>query len=144
VNWIIDQPEALTGLAAELLSLAGNRNYWLLHGEPGAGKTTFSRAVAALLQSQDEVSSPTFSLINPYKTGEGQAYKQIYHLDLYRINDLNEIYDLDLPDLLEEPALFLIEWPELILDLLELDSCLNLFFEVLSEGKRNVTTPDLL
>ena len=76
--------DELDRIALELLSAAGNSNVWLLSGEMGSGKTTLIKAVGKALAVIEGMSSPTFSLVNEYKTGEG---RKIYHFDLYRLKD---------------------------------------------------------
>jgi tRNA threonylcarbamoyladenosine biosynthesis protein TsaE len=90
-------------------------NILLFEGEMGSGKTTLIKAILKHLGSGDEVSSPTFAIVNEYLTGE----KKIYHFDLYRLNDLEEAFDFGMEEYLsDEQALCLIEWPEIIRDII--------------------------
>lgn len=84
-------------------------NVVAIDGEMGAGKTTLVKFVCAALGVQDEVSSPTFSLVNEYVTLEG---KSIYHFDLYRLESPEEALDFGIEEYLESGKLCLIEWPE--------------------------------
>lgn len=79
-----------------------------LHGELGAGKTTFARALIGALGVSGRIKSPTYSLIESYRAGD----LAIHHLDLYRIADAAELEWLGLGDLQDEPGLVLVEWPE--------------------------------
>jgi len=88
----------------------------LFYGDLGAGKTTLIKTLVKRLGSADNVSSPTFSLINEYKTDAGAS---IFHLDLYRLKDENEAYDIGIEELLETDSLKLIEWPQKINSLLD-------------------------
>lgn len=90
------------------------------YGKMGAGKTTFIKAVCEALGVTEVVNSPTFSIVNEYRsetTGE-----LIYHFDFYRIKKLDEVYDMGYEDYLYSGAVCFIEWPELIEELLPGDA----------------------
>lgn len=87
---------------------------FLLQGDLGAGKTTLIRRICEHLHTQDEVSSPTFSLVNEYLT----PTVKIYHFDLYRVEEPEELLDFGFEEYLAEDALVFIEWPEMAEDLL--------------------------
>ncbi len=87
----------------------------LLLGSMGAGKTTLIKALCNVLRVVDEVSSPTYSLVNEYETEAGET---IYHFDLYRLNSLEEALDFGVEEYLESENICLIEWPEKIIDFL--------------------------
>lgn len=82
----------------------------LIYGDMGVGKTTLIKALVTLLGSKNDVSSPTFSIVNEYE-GNNQL---IYHFDLYRVNDVEELYNLGIEDYLFSNNWSLIEWPEKI------------------------------
>ena len=84
----------------------------LFNGEIGSGKTTLIKALVEELGSTDDVSSPTFSIVNEYVTN----IDSIYHFDLYRVNSLEEAYDFGIEDYLLTSNWKFIEWPDLILD----------------------------
>ena len=86
----------------------------IFNGEMGAGKTTLIKKIVELLGSNDHVSSPTFSLVNEYNNKEGS----IFHFDLYKINDIEEAYQIGVEDYLYSGSWCLIEWPDKIIDLL--------------------------
>lgn len=86
----------------------------VIYGEMGAGKTTLIKAIVKILNSTDEVSSPTFSIVNEYSTNE----TLIYHFDLYRINDLEEAYNFGIEEYIYSDNWSIIEWPQIIEDIL--------------------------
>ena len=82
----------------------------LFYGGMGVGKTTLIKTIVRILGSDDDVSSPTFSIINEYKLKD----EKIYHFDLYRINNLEDAYNFGIDDYLDSEYWKLIEWPEKI------------------------------
>lgn len=95
--------------ASRFLVETKGRTVFALHGEMGAGKTTFVHALCHVMGVKDTVSSPTFSIINEYKTGAGA---RLYHMDLYRISDENEAITAGVEDCLYSGDTCLVEWPE--------------------------------
>ena len=87
-------------------------------GDLGAGKTTFIKALCNELNVIDIVTSPTFSIINEYQAEDSRA---VYHMDFYRIKDIDEAYTLGLEDYFESNGYCFIEWPEKIEEMLPLD-----------------------
>ena len=106
----------------------------LFYGDLGAGKTTLIKALVRELGSSDNVSSPTFSLINEYKTEDNQS---IFHLDLYRLKEENEAFDLGIEEILESESLKFIEWPQKINTLLENEVHSAKIFSI-NETKRKI------
>ncbi|MDO5980510.1 tRNA (adenosine(37)-N6)-threonylcarbamoyltransferase complex ATPase subunit type 1 TsaE [Flavivirga spongiicola] len=82
----------------------------LFYGDMGVGKTTLIKNIVKVLGSDDEVSSPTFSIVNEYQLNNDK----VYHFDLYRINDLEEAYNFGIEDYIDSEHWKLIEWPEKI------------------------------
>jgi tRNA threonylcarbamoyladenosine biosynthesis protein TsaE len=103
----IDEP-ALTALAARLAAHVRDGGVIYLSGELGAGKSTFARALLGALGVRSRIKSPTYSLIETYFIDR----LAVHHLDLYRIADPGELEWLGLADLVAEPYLLLVEWPE--------------------------------
>lgn len=106
--------------AGEFIRLMGDDTVFAFYGKMGAGKTTFIKALCKLLGVEDEVNSPTFAIINEYRSQT--TAELIYHFDFYRIKKLEEVYDLGYEDYFYSGALCFIEWPELVEELLPLDA----------------------
>lgn len=87
----------------------------LLKGDMGVGKTTFVKALAKVLGSTDDVSSPTFSIVNTYELSDGL----LYHFDLYRIKHEDEAMQFGIEDYLSSSHYKVIEWPEIITNLIQ-------------------------
>ena len=84
-------------------------NIFLLKGNLGAGKTTFTQFLLKKLGSNDEVSSPTYAIVNEYHSPKGK----IFHFDLYRMKNIDEVYDIGMEEYLDNAFLCIIEWPEI-------------------------------
>ena len=91
-------------------------NIICFEGEMGAGKTTLIKAIVKILDGDDAVQSPTFSLVNEYHKKDGSLLG--YHFDFYRIEDISEALDIGLEDYLNQDCYVFIEWPEKIEELL--------------------------
>lgn len=106
-----------TGALAEILAdLAGPGDVLVLVGDLGAGKTAFSKAYGKALGVVEPMTSPTFTLAREY---EGRL--RLHHLDVYRLEQMAEVLDLDLPELLDSGGVVLIEWGDAILPMLPAD-----------------------
>ena len=101
--------------AKEFINRMGEGKVFAFYGKMGAGKTTFIKALCETLGVKDVITSPTFSLINEYTDGKGNS---IYHFDFYRIKKLEEVYDMGYEDYFYSGNLCLLEWPELIEEIL--------------------------
>lgn len=99
----------LTPICERLQTLSSQEEIILFSGEMGTGKTTLIKAFCKRLGVTDEVSSPTFSLVNEYNSNVGT----IYHFDLYRIKSEEELYDIGYEDYFFSGYLCLVEWPEM-------------------------------
>ena len=104
-------------IAQQILELSNYKTI-LFQGNLGSGKTTLIKALVKSLGSEDYVSSPTFSLLNEYKTEDGET---IYHMDLYRLKNEIEAFDIGLEEILENDSWKFIEWPDKINSLLGTD-----------------------
>lgn len=112
---VINRISDLDRAAKEFLSQIGENNIIAFYGQMGAGKTTFITAICKALGVEDVVNSPTFTIVNEYKSASGRP---IYHFDFYRINKLSEAMDIGLYEYFDSNGLCLIEWPEQIEELL--------------------------
>jgi len=128
--------EGLEEAAREFLGAIGERRLVAFYAPMGAGKTTFITAVCKVLGvREDAVSSPTFAIVNEYRTATGEP---LYHFDFYRIERLEEALDIGLYDYLDSGALCLMEWPENIEPLLPPET-LRARISVEPDGSRTLT-----
>ena len=115
INGTTDLPRA----AKVFLQHIGDARILAFYGAMGAGKTTFITAVCEALGVQDVVNSPTFTIVNEYRDRDDEP---VYHFYFYRINRLSEALDIGLYEYFDSGALCLIEWPEMIEELLPEDT----------------------
>ena len=115
MNILIKDKRHLSLAAKQLLKNYGDKKIFAFYGSMGAGKTTIIKAICASLGAVDIVSSPTFTLVNEYKTSAG---KSIFHIDFYRIKKQEEVYDFGIEEYLTGDSYCFMEWPELIEELL--------------------------
>lgn len=116
-----------------LISQAAGFQIWCLEGEMGVGKTTLVKVICEQMGVSDTVSSPTFSIVNEYKTTEG---KQLFHFDFYRIKHFDEAYDLGFESYLDTGSLCLIEWPERIEPILKNEAVMRIHLSKATDGTR--------
>jgi len=119
MEFTIQKATDLEQAARQLLHFAGARRKFAFFGEIGAGKTTFIQAICGQLGVQEAVVSPTFALVNEYTSPTEDT---IYHLDLYRLKNMQEALDIGIEDMLYDAHYCFIEWPELIEELLPEDT----------------------
>ena len=106
-------PEATAGLGEALgRTLAGRNGLVYLTGDLGAGKTTLMQGIASGLGLDARVTSPTFALVNAY----GRDEEAVYHMDLYRLEDMDELMEIGFEDFLADETLIFVEWPDLLLN----------------------------
>lgn len=121
--------------AEALLQRMGDRRKAALYGPMGAGKTTFVRALCRALGIAENVSSPTFAIVNEYSLA--QSGDAVYHLDLYRLKTLQEAMDIGVENYLEDEHYCFIEWPELIEPLLPRDA-FRIKLELVNDSQRKI------
>ena len=119
-------------LGAKIGELLNAGDIITLHGSLGSGKTTIVKGIACALGIEDEITSPSFTLISEY---EGRL--PLYHMDLYRIDSIEEFELLGAEELLYGNGVSIIEWAEKIDQLLP-DSCISISFALHDDGRRTI------
>ncbi len=110
----VNDIQHLEEAAEKLIIFAGNVRVWLLEGDLGAGKTTLVKAIGNVLGVEDIINSPSFSLVNEYKSKD----EVLYHLDFYRIKNEIEALDIGVEEYIYSGNYCFIEWPSKIASLL--------------------------
>ena len=135
----ISSLEGLDAAAARFLDEIGDNRIIAFYAPMGAGKTTFTTAVCRVLGvREDAVSSPTFSIVNEYRTASGDS---VFHFDFYRITKIAEALDIGFYDYIDSGALCLMEWPENIEEILP-EETLRIRIAVSPDGTRTLTWED--
>ena len=124
--------DTIRSAARQFIENIGSSRVFAFYGKMGAGKTTFVKALCEELGCDDVITSPTFAIVNEYTDGEQQP---VYHFDFYRIKKLEEVYDMGYEEYFYSGALCLIEWPELIEDVLP-DDTVRVTIEEQADGSR--------
>lgn len=124
----------IRSVARQFIDAMDGRTIFAFYGKMGVGKTTFTKAICEELGVEDVINSPTFAIVNEYEDGQGNP---IYHFDFYRIKRLVEAYDIGFEEYLDSGNLCLIEWPELIEELLPEDT-VKVSIEEQEDGSRIV------
>jgi tRNA threonylcarbamoyladenosine biosynthesis protein TsaE len=136
---VIQDLAALDAAAREFLGQIGDNTLIAFYAPMGAGKTTFTTAVCRALGVEgDAVSSPTFSIVNEYRTKDGES---IFHFDFYRINRIAEALDIGFYDYVDSGCLCLMEWPENIEEILP-DETVRVRISVDPDGSRVLSWED--
>ncbi|MBL7940173.1 MAG: tRNA (adenosine(37)-N6)-threonylcarbamoyltransferase complex ATPase subunit type 1 TsaE [Flavobacteriales bacterium] len=104
------KPEEAEDIARLVLQSHDTARVFALHGDLGAGKTTLIKAFCKALGVTDRTSSPSFAIVNEYRTGSGDP---LYHFDLYRLKTAEELDGIGFDEYLDSGAYCFIEWPEL-------------------------------
>lgn len=130
----IESLDKIDDAAKDFIRAMGDNTVFAFRGEMGAGKTTFIKAICENLGVSDTINSPTFAIVNEYRSDSGEL---IYHFDFYRINKIEEAYDFGYEDYFFSGSLCFIEWPEKIESLLPNDT-VNVTITVLEDNSRNI------
>ena len=132
----IENIEKLREAARAFVANIGDSTVFAFYGKMGAGKTTFIKAVCEELGVEDVITSPTFAIVNEYRSDA--SGELIYHFDFYRVKKIEEVYDMGFEDYFYSGALCFIEWPELCEEVLPEDT-VKVTIEESSDGTRVVT-----
>lgn len=128
--------EDLPRAAKEFVEAMGDATVFAFHGDMGAGKTTFINALARALGVEDDVTnSPSFSIVNEYRSDT--TAELIYHFDLYRLENLEEALDIGIEDYFDSGAICLIEWSDIVNDILPNDT-VDVYITENPDGTRTV------
>ncbi|MEO5991025.1 MAG: tRNA (adenosine(37)-N6)-threonylcarbamoyltransferase complex ATPase subunit type 1 TsaE [Ferruginibacter sp.] len=120
-------------ICIEFLKLFHDNKVFAFHGEMGAGKTTLIRNLAELMQVNEKVSSPTFSIINEYSS---KKFGTIYHIDLYRLKNADEARIAGVEDCIDSNNICFVEWPERAENLMQ--DAIHCFITTISENVRKI------
>jgi len=131
---LLSQLEEIRPIAQELTTLVQEARVMSFKGNLGAGKTTLIQHICALLGVTEEVSSPSFGLVNEYQGEE----EQIFHFDLYRLKSMEEALDIGILEYLDSGSICLIEWPEIAEELLP-EETVAVILAHEDEGKRSIS-----
>ena len=131
----INSIETIHEAAKQFIAAMEDNTVFAFYGKMGAGKTTFIKAVCEELGVTDVINSPTFAIVNEYRSDE--TGELIYHFDFYRIQKIDEVYDMGYEDYFYSGALCFIEWPELIEDVLPGDA-VKVCIEEQADGTRSI------
>ena len=131
----IDSLDHIPEAAREFIAAMGDTTVFAMYGKMGAGKSTLNKAVCVCLGVEDGINSPTFAIVNEYRSDSGEL---IYHFDFYRIKKLEEVYDMGYEDYFYSGALCFIEWPELVEELLP-GNTVKVTIEENEDGSRTVS-----
>lgn len=133
-EFIVYSEAELSEVADFLLGLLHDRPVVTLTGEVGTGKTALVKSICQLLGVVDDVSSPTFAIVNTYLTATGRP---IYHIDLYRLVTVEELVQIGIDDYLYSGEIIFIEWPDFISGILP-DNALEIRLEHIDKQTRKI------
>lgn len=139
MNKTIRIPElsALPDAIKEFMGDMGDATVFAFHGDMGSGKTTFINALTRALGVEEDVTnSPSFSIVNEYRSDT--TAELIYHFDLYRLENIEEAMDIGIEDYFDSGALCLIEWPDIVNDILPRDT-VDVYIKANDDGSREVS-----
>lgn len=130
----IDSLDKIHEAAREFILQMGNGTVFAFNGEMGAGKTTFIKAICEELGVEENITSPTFAIVNEYTSNKGLT---IFHFDCYRLKNIREAFDIGAEEYFYSGKVCFIEWPEIIEEILP-EHCVNISITVQPNGSRSV------
>lgn len=131
---IVDSEKNLNKVAKEIIDYSSEQHIWIFYGEMGSGKTTLIKAIAHQLAIEDNVHSPTFSIVNEYGNLQDEVF---YHFDFYRIKNEIEAMDIGIDEYFDSGNLCFIEWPQKIPSLLP-EKYLKVDLKITSDTGREI------
>jgi len=137
MNFLVSLSE-LDKFAEQFWKYAGSAKVFAFHGKMGAGKTTIISALSHYKGTIGVTASPTFSIINEYRFDENGENKKIFHMDLYRLKDEEEVIQAGVEDCVYSGFICMIEWPEKAPHIFD-ERTVHIFIEPHSETERTVT-----
>ncbi len=132
-EYIVETLDNLEVLSQKIIKIIEQKHIVIFKGDLGSGKTTLIKMIVKQLRSKDHVSSPSFSIINEYRTDQ----KSIFHFDLYRIKEIEELEEIGFFDYLDSGNYCFIEWPEIIEDYLDMPY-IEIKISIMENNYRNI------
>lgn len=133
MKWVCESVEEYDAIAVKLLPLIIKEKKFALYGDMGVGKTTLVKSICRALSSDDVVSSPTFSIVNHYISNQN---KNIYHFDFYRIENVDEVFDLGYETyFFDANSYCFVEWPQKIQSLMP-ENFIKIFMQL--DGNKRI------
>ncbi|MFT5724000.1 MAG: tRNA threonylcarbamoyladenosine biosynthesis protein TsaE [Bacteroidia bacterium] len=130
----VSNETALPEVAKSIVPLISTHSITLFRGELGAGKTTLIKQLGKQMGVTSDMSSPSFGIVNQYDAPSGI----VYHIDLYRIKHVDEIYEFGLPEILDSGSICLIEWPEVVSEIWQDYDCSKVSITIEKSGLRRI------
>ncbi|MFA7253225.1 MAG: tRNA (adenosine(37)-N6)-threonylcarbamoyltransferase complex ATPase subunit type 1 TsaE [Patescibacteria group bacterium] len=140
MEYICKTEQETADLAKKVASGAKQGDIFALFGELGSGKTTFAKSFSSALGVRQVVTSPTYSIVKSYKIDKDGEIGKVYHLDCYRLSNSLEIETIGLEEILSDgDAVFLLEWPERVMEILPKDRLKCISFSYVDGDTRKIT-----
>lgn len=135
MEFSVSSIQDLKEVSLYVLNLLQSDSVVAFEGQMGAGKTTFVQETLKAMGIEELDGSPTYSLVNQYKSA---FFGDVYHLDLYRLKTMEEVFDIGIEDILYQNAISFIEWPEIMQELLP-DNTIWVYIRITENNNRIIT-----